>query len=116
MTYFDAGLMKLRDSGPSWITCETLQANILEECLFKPNGFGLWFAGNARLCKLLSGLSLFFELSFPLVLVFPALILPYGAIGVLFHVGVFLTMKVDFIRYWSANYLVFAVLLVEKMA
>lgn len=116
MAYVNAGLTKLRVSGFSWVTSEAVQTHILEECLFKPNSFGMWFSTKPMLCRLLAAFSLFFELSYPIVLVLPWLMFPYGAIGALFHLGIFMTMKVDFIRYWSPIYLVFVVMVVEKLA
>jgi hypothetical protein len=115
MQYFTAGLTKLRVSGWSWVTSEALQTHMLEECLFKPNPMGMWFSSQTRLCKLLAGFALFFELSFPLALVFPAATFLYGVMGAGFHYGVFKTMKVDFIRYFSPIYFVFVVLLADKL-
>ena len=114
--YANAGVTKVLASGPAWASSDTLQAYILEECLFKPNAFGMRFAMNRRMCRVLAGFSLLFELSFPLVLIFPALLPLYAIAGALFHIGVYLTMKVDFLRYWPANYMVFVALLVEKLA
>ncbi len=113
MQYFDAGLTKLRVSGWSWVTSEALQAHMLEECLFKPNPLGMWFSSQTTLCKLLAGFALAFELAFPLALVMPAAAIAFGVMGAAFHYGVFKTMKVDFIRYFSPIYFVFVVLLVE---
>jgi hypothetical protein len=115
MQYFDAGLTKLRVSGWSWVTSEALQAHMLEECLFKPNPLGMWFSSQTTLCKLLAAFALFFELAFPLALVSPAAALLFGVMGAAFHYGVFKTMKVDFIRYFSPIYFVFVVLLADKV-
>lgn len=115
MQYVTAGLTKLRVSGWSWVTSEALQAHMLEECLFKPNPLGMWFSTHATLCKLLSGFALFFELAFPLALVVPALTFVFGAMGAAFHYGVYRTMKVDFIRYFSPIYFVFVVLAADAL-
>jgi hypothetical protein len=115
MQYFNAGLTKLRVSGWGWVTSEALQAHTLEECLFKPNPLGMWFSSQTTLCKLLAAFALFFELAYPLALVFPTAALLFGAMGAAFHYGVFKTMKVDFIRYFSPIYFVFAALLADKL-
>src|SRR5262249_47449612 len=105
----------LRVSGWSWVTSESLQTHMLEECLFKPNPMGMWFSSQTRLCKLLAGFALFFELTFPLALVFPAATFLYGIMGAAFHYGVFKTMKVAFIRYSSPISFVFVVLLADTL-
>jgi HTTM domain len=90
--YFLAGLAKVRQSGFAWADGWTLQFYLLE----KQAPAGLWLAQDVGLCRILSGLVLAFELTFPLGMVVRHVRPVYLIGGLLFHLGTRVFLRVGF--------------------
>ena len=106
--YFSAGLEKLRHTGWAWADGTSLQAYLVEHHLWGDTPQALWLAQRLWLCRVLSVLTLAFELSFWLLLLWPMLRWLYAPAGLLFHLGTALTMRIHYLRYLGPVYLVFA--------
>lgn len=106
--YLSAGLQKLRHAGWQWCDGKSLQAYLFEHYLWGDTKAAWWLAQQPRLCQILSSGALLFELTFVLVLVFPALTIAYVLAGLLFHAGTGVTMRIHYLKYLSPVYLVFA--------
>ncbi len=109
LVYLASGISKLRYSGWVWADGRTLRANLLEHYLWGDMAVAHWLIQRPRACMLLSILTLGFELTFWLVLLFPALTLPYALLGLGFHLGTQLAMRINYLRYFGPGYLVFAI-------
>ena len=107
LMYFSAGIQKLRHSGLSWADGTHLQAYLAGHYLWDDNKSALYVAQRPRLCALLSGLVLFFELTFWIILFLPQLVIPYFMTGIAFHFASALTMRINYLKYLSPVYMVF---------
>jgi hypothetical protein len=105
--YFSAGLHKITRGSKGWISGEVLQMHLLENYLWSDNKLGFRLAANQRLCAFLGTATLVFELSFWMVIAFPQLTYFYVATALLFHIGTFLTMRINYLIYLSPVYFVF---------
>jgi len=107
LMYFSAGMQKLRHSGIKWANGTALQAYLADHYLWDDNRSALYVAQRTRLCALLSGLVVFFELTFWIVLLLPQLVIPYFLAGIAFHLGAARTMRINYLKYLSPVYMVF---------
>jgi HTTM domain len=91
--YFFAGLAKLMNSGPAWVTSDNLRWALYAS---SDSGVALFIADRPWLSHLLAAGTLLLELGFPLVLLFPrtAWLLVPGAVA--FHSGIWLAMGLDY--------------------
>jgi hypothetical protein len=105
--YFSAGLHKITRGSKAWMSGEVLQMHLLENHLWSDNKIGFRLAENQRLCAFLGTATLVFELSFWLIIVFPQLTYFYVTAALLFHIGTFLTMRINYLIYLSPVYFVF---------
>lgn len=109
LVYLASGVSKLRYSGLRWADGISLRAYLLEHFLWGDMPAARWLAARPRACCLLSILTLWFELSFWLVLAFPLLTPLYVITGLGFHLGTHLAMRINYLRYFGPAYLVFAI-------
>ena len=109
LMYFSAGIQKLRRSGLKWCEGKSLQAYLLEHYLWGDTNSALQLARQPSVCMVLSSMLLLFELTFWLVLVFPWLTIVYVSAGIAFHLGTLLTMRINYLKYLSPVYMVFAI-------
>jgi len=107
LVYLSAGLEKLRAAGLRWIDGESLQSYLVEHYLYSGRPQALFIAERGFLCRALSTLVLAWELSFWLVLVFPALTWVYVVGGLLFHAGTSVAMRIHYWVYFCPVYFVF---------
>jgi hypothetical protein len=107
LVYLSAGAEKLRTAGLRWIDGESLRAYLVEHYLYSGRPQALFIANRAVLCRVLSTLVLVWELSFWLVLVFPATTWVYVAGGLLFHAGTSVAMRIHYWVYFCPVYFVF---------
>lgn len=107
LVYLSAGVEKLRTAGLRWIDGESLQSYLVEHYLYSGRPQALFIAERALLCRVLSTLVLVWELSFWLVLVFPAMTWVYVAAGLLFHAGTSVAMRIHYWVYFCPVYFVF---------
>jgi hypothetical protein len=106
--YFSAGWQKLRRAGGRWCGGRSLQAYLVEHYLWGDMNGALRLARSLRLCRILSALVLLFELTFILIVVFPAAVYVYALAGLAFHAGAAAAMRISYLKYLGPVYLVFA--------
>jgi hypothetical protein len=102
--YFLSGLEKLLISGLGWISPETFRTY-----LFLHNTpAGLWVAGNQLLVYVLPVLALLFQLTFPVMLFIPRLIIPLVIAGGIFHISAVIFFGISsFENPWMMVYIFF---------
>ena len=108
--YFFAGAAKLWHSGLDWVTSDNMRW-ILYAASDKqadPNGLALFVADNPLLAHGLAGATLLLEITFPIVLVWAAARWVYVPAAVLLHLGIYLTMELDYSAQALTVVLVFA--------
>jgi hypothetical protein len=104
--YLDAALSKLGRGGLDWLNGYTLQYVLLEDGLAKNSELGIWLGQQHMLVLWLSWITMLFEGTFFMVLVFPALALIYVPLGIALHAGMCATKIACFWQY-LALYLAF---------
>jgi uncharacterized membrane protein YphA (DoxX/SURF4 family) len=105
--YFSAGLQKLGHSFRNWCNGKSLQAFLFENYLWSDRKIGFKLAQNQQLCAILSTLTLFFELTFGIIVLVPGLTFYYVAAAVLFHLGTLIAMRINYLKYMLPVYMVF---------
>jgi hypothetical protein len=85
--YLDAALSKLGKGGIEWLNGYTLQYVLLGDALPRNSAFGIWLGQQHTLALWLSWVTMLFEGTFFMVLVFPALALLYVPLGIALHGG-----------------------------
>lgn len=101
IAYFDAGMSKVEESGLDWINGYTLQYYLAQDAMRWGSDLGLWLSQQHLLVQVMSCISLLFELTFFLVLLFPPLAFLYIPLGIGFHTGIYLTMKAPFFTFMA---------------
>ena len=98
--YFFAGTVKLWHSGLDWVTSENMRWILYasSDTQEDPNAVALFVADNPPLAHALAGATLFLEVTFPIVLFWAAARWLYVPGAVLLHLGIYLTMGLD---YWA---------------
>jgi len=113
LAYFSAAFHKLRVAGFDWMNGHTLQYYILRDADRWAAPLGLWVGQHYPLILALSVVTMLWEGTFFLVLVFPVLAWIYVPLGLGFHAGTWLTMRAGFFQFmalyaafvpWSAAY------------
>jgi hypothetical protein len=109
LVYLSAGFEKLRAGGLRWADGRTLQSYLVEHYLYTGRPQALWLAERPRLCRWLSTAVLSWELSFWLILFFPTLAWVYVAMGLGFHAGTSIGMRIHYWVFFCPAYLIFIV-------
>lgn len=99
IAYLYAGMAKMYISGFDWLNGYTLQYYILRDSVRLNAPIGQWMAHQHALCQLLSISTVAFELGFWLVLFFRRLVPVFLIVGVMFHIGIELTMAATFAQF-----------------
>ena len=107
--YFSAGVQKLRNSGLKWLTGESLRAYLVKHYLWGDTKRALQMADRPGICRILSILILVFELTFFLILTSHSLSLIYCLVGIVFHLGISATMRINYLKYVGPVYAVFLI-------
>lgn len=112
--YLASGLAKLRGAGSlrqGWLWAEgsSMQAYLAANALTYDIPLAWKLAANARLCRLLSIGVLAFELFGFLLLLLPGTRWLFAVAGLSFHLATWLLMRINYLKYHGAVYLVFAV-------
>jgi hypothetical protein len=124
LAYFSSGLMKVRRTGFSWAKGRNFSRLIAQCCLEyggRPSVLQSFVMSSEVLCSIAQFSALFWELTFPMVLLCPSsalsssglnlslayIRLVYILVGASFHVGCWLLMKINFLYFWLPVYLVF---------
>jgi predicted DCC family thiol-disulfide oxidoreductase YuxK len=100
LIYFDAALSKLYGTGfvLDWTNGFTLQYYLLQDGLRFSSDIGIWLGKNHAIVWILSWMTVLFEGTFFLVLLFPKLAWFYIPLGVAFHTGVYATLTAPFFQ------------------
>jgi hypothetical protein len=91
--YFFAGLAKLVNSGPAWVTSDNLRWALYAS---GDSGVALFVADRPWLSHLLAAGTLLLELGFPLVLLLPRTAWVFVPGAVALHSGIWLAMGLDY--------------------
>lgn len=94
--YMSATSAKLAEAGLDWLNGYTLRYWLLHDAVRFGSDLGFWLVEHHTVTTLLSWMTVLFEGSFFLVMLFPALALLYVPAGLAFHTGIFLAMKAPF--------------------
>lgn len=105
--YFSAAVQKLRRSGGAWAKGGTLQAYLAQQSLWADTTMAWRLATREGWCRVAAGLVLVWELTFGLVLCWPALTPLYLTGALAFHIGTMALMRIDYGTYLSPVYAVF---------
>ena len=97
-SYLFVGLGKVLHAGPAWVTSDNLRWVMLasSDAHADPNHLALFVAGHPLLARGIAAATLAFELTFPLALVRSRLVPLYVAGAVAMHLGIYLTMGLDY--------------------
>jgi hypothetical protein len=107
--YFFAGFQKWRYSGPAWVTSDNLRLILYasSDAHAHPNALALFIADRPWLAHALAAGALLTETCFPLILLVPALRLPFIAGAIAMHVGIRLALGLDYAPQWLTALVVF---------
>jgi hypothetical protein len=105
LAYFFAGFQKWRYSGLSWVTSDNLRWILYGQA--HPNGLSLAVADRPLLAHVLAAGALLLETCFPLVLLVPRLRWVFIPAAVAMHIGIRLTLGLDYSTQWLATLVVF---------
>ena len=103
-SYLFAGLAKLLNSGPGWVTSDNLRWVLYtaSDSAPAPNGWALFVADRAWLAHLVAAGSLALELTFPIVLLKPRAVWLYVPGAVALHGGIWLAIGLDYAAHTAA--------------
>jgi hypothetical protein len=87
LVYLDSALRKLYAGGADWVNGYTLQFYLYNDALRRGSAFGLWLAQQHTLACVLSWITILWEGTFFLVLIFPRLVWLYLPLGIALHAG-----------------------------
>ncbi|HWZ95171.1 MAG TPA: hypothetical protein VNW30_08260 [Opitutaceae bacterium] len=108
--YFSSGLVKLRQAGWRWALAPNLRIILLRYHLRDDSKAALWLAHRPAACRAVAALVLVFELTFWLVIPFPALAWVYLPAGLIFHLGTAGLMRIHYWIYVVPAYFAFVVM------
>ncbi len=103
--YFGAGWQRLL-ANPLWIDGHTLQAYLLDKHIRYDIPLGYWIAQHWLLCVFVSVYTMALELSYIVVMIWPRLKPLYLLGGLGLHLGIYLTMGINFFLYFVFAYFV----------
>jgi predicted DCC family thiol-disulfide oxidoreductase YuxK/uncharacterized membrane protein YphA (DoxX/SURF4 family) len=108
LVYFSAMLSKVLSGGglAAWTNGYTLQYYLMQDGLRWGSDLGVWLSHHTALVSLLSWMTLLFEGTFALAVLFPALAWIYIPFGAAFHTGIYLIQRAPFFSF-IALYAVF---------
>jgi hypothetical protein len=106
LMYISAVLSKLVFRGPDWMNGFTLQAYLVMDALRWGSDLGLWIAQYHWLVFLMQWVTVIFQATFVLPVLFPRLLWIYAPLGLFFHIGIYVLMRAPF-WHWIALYVVF---------
>ncbi len=106
LVYLDSALRKLYASGADWVNGYTLQYYIYSDASRRGSQFGLWLARQHTAACVLSWVTILWEGTFFLILIFPRLVWVYLPLGIGLHAGMALAGVASFPQF-LALYAVF---------
>ncbi len=99
--YLNAGVSKLWVAGLDWANGDTLQYYLWRDGLSRGSELGVWLGQQHALAVLSSWITLVFECTFFLVLLWPRLLVLYVPLGFSLHLGMCLTSLACFVPYFA---------------
>ncbi len=105
LAYFFAGVQKWRYSGLPWVTSDNLRWILYDQS--HPNGLALFVADRPLLAHVLAAGALLLETCFPLVLFVPSLRWLFVPGAVAMHLGIRLTLGLNYSAQWLTALIVF---------
>jgi hypothetical protein len=110
LMYLSAVFSKLTTEGAAytldWPNGFTLQYYLILDHLRKGGGLGIWVASHHTIVQMVQFLVLTFQATFFLVVFFPRLRWIYLPLGLMFHIGIYLTLQAPFPQ-WLLVYAVY---------
>jgi hypothetical protein len=106
LMYLSAVLSKLVFVGPNWLNGFTLQGHLIRDGLRWDSPLALWLAQHHLIVLGLQYMTVLFQGTFALAVIFPKLRWIYVPVGLAFHVGILWTLGAPFYQ-WMALYVVF---------
>lgn len=101
LVYLDAALRKLYTGGADWVNGYTLQYYLYSDASRRGSAFGLWLARQHTAACVLSWISILWEGTFFLVLIFPRLVWVYLPLGIGLHAGMALAGVASFPQFMA---------------
>jgi hypothetical protein len=101
LVYLDAALRKLLTAGADWVNGYTLQYYLYNDASLRGSEFGLWLAQQHSAACALSWVTILWEGTFFLVLIFPRLVWIYLPLGIGLHVGMALAGVASFPQFMA---------------
>jgi len=101
LVYLDAALRKLYAGGANWVNGYTLQYYIYSDASRRGSQFGLWLAQQHAAACVLSWITILWEGTFFLVLIFPRLVWVYIPVGIGLHAGMSLAGVASFPQFMA---------------
>ncbi len=99
LAYFSSAFSKVAKAGLDWMNGYTLQYYLVRDGLRWGSDLGVFIGQFHTPAVILSWLTVLFEATFFLVLIFPRLARIYIPAGIAFHTGVYLTMLAPFFSF-----------------
>jgi hypothetical protein len=110
LVYFSSAYCKFSNAGLSWAKGGHFQSVLISYYLWGDRQAALVLSGQGLLCTAMLSVTLFFEATFVFVIIFvPKLVIPYALVGLFFHAGTYITMRVNYLRYFAPVYFIFLV-------
>lgn len=106
LIYLSAITSKMMHGGVEWINGITLQFYLVQDGLRWDSGLGIWLAQYHEFIFLVQIVVVFFQVTFFLIIFFPKLRWVYLPVGLLFHIGIYLTLRAPFPQ-WMMLYALF---------
>jgi predicted DCC family thiol-disulfide oxidoreductase YuxK/uncharacterized membrane protein YphA (DoxX/SURF4 family) len=106
LIYLSAATSKLGTSGIDWMNGYTLQYYLFRDGIGRDKPLGVWLAQYHILVMTLQWISIIFQSTFALVMIFPRLVWVYIPIGLGFHTVIYLAIGAPFFQ-WIFIYVVF---------
>jgi hypothetical protein len=107
ITYFCSAISKVIGAGVNWFNGKTLQIYMYDRYLAVGTAMSEWASAHIGFCMAISILTFLFEATFFLTLFFPRWTRFYVVCGLAFHVGVYMTFRLNFLWLFCTVYLVF---------
>jgi hypothetical protein len=101
LVYLDAALRKLYAGGAAWVNGYTLQYYLYNDASRRGSAFGLWLAQQHAAACVLSWITILWEGTFFLVLIFPRLVWIYLPLGIGLHAGMALAGVASFPQFMA---------------
>ena len=101
LVYLDSALCKLLTAGADWVNGYTLQYYLYNDASLRGSEFGLWLARQHSAACALSWVTILWEGTFFLVLIFPRLVWIYLPLGIGLHVGMALAGVASFPQFMA---------------